>query len=39
MPKWLAGKCCVRDCPMTLTMYIGAGQRLCWLHAYLMRIV
>lgn len=31
--RWMAGRCIVKDCPMTMVLYVGAGQHLCWLHA------
>ena len=38
-PTWTAGKCRCPDCPMTLVMYIGGGQWICWLHALWMKLV
>jgi hypothetical protein len=31
--EWVAGKCSIKACPMTLVTYVGAGQWWCWLHA------
>lgn len=31
--EWTAGRCSHHDCSMTMVMYIGADQWICWLHA------
>lgn len=37
-PGWTAGTCSHRGCTMTLVMYIGGGQWLCWLHAVVLGV-
>lgn len=32
---WTVGTCSHRSCPMTLVVYVGGGQDLCWLHCQL----